>query len=285
MRKLDFDNIFKVELPRIFDKAKNKVGRTIDNTKIKIKDIKEQIDASTQKKVIYFSLIAIMFAILGCLSIFVGYDEYDDAFFRFPNLKNFVYILMTLTPGALWLIYLLNFFEKLKHSVLVAIVFSIFTIGGLYTISDFSFAFAPVFRLLFNVSAIVIAVFAIKSALKGLWNKTPIKVAMIFRILLEVLFLIIYCEDFSYFVRSRWLYLFSFLFGSLGNIGLSLALLLFSLKTKIPVVITERKKISAQNSSIDTAEYNLKDLQNKLDFGMISEQEYEEARKEIIRNL
>ena len=108
---------------------------------------------------------------------------------------------------------------------------------------------------------------------------------MIFRILLELVFLIIYCEDFSYFVSSRWLYLFSFLFGSLGNIGLSLALLLFSLKTKIPVVITEQKKISTQNSSIDTAEYNLKDLQNKLDFGMISEQEYEEARKEIIKNL
>ena len=79
-----------------------------------------------------------------------------------------------------------------------------------------------------------------------------------------------------------YLYLFTKPMGIIGTAALYIALLLFGLNNRIPALVYLSPKKKKEKM---TPEQSLRLLKDKLDFGMITEEEYQAQRAEIISKL
>ena len=88
-----------------------------------------------------------------------------------------------------------------------------------------------------------------------------------------------------YIENSMYLYAFTSHLSIIGSTLLYISLLLFGVKNKIPSIIVlspEKERARAEKMNPEQA---LKLLKDKLDFGMITEEEYQAQRAEIISKL
>ena len=88
-----------------------------------------------------------------------------------------------------------------------------------------------------------------------------------------------------YLEDELYLYLFTWPISILGTIALYVSLLLFGLKNRIPAIISVSPEKEKKNAEKMTPEQSLRLLKEKLDLGMITEEEYKAQRTEIINNL
>ena len=86
-----------------------------------------------------------------------------------------------------------------------------------------------------------------------------------------------------YISDQRYLYLFTVPMSILGYIGFYISLLLFGVKNKIPALIMSSSVKKADGKI--SPEQSLKLLKDKLELGMITEEEYQVQRAEIISKL
>ena len=142
-----------------------------------------------------------------------------------------------------------------------------------------------IYRIL-DLAILVCSVLAVISALKGFNKKVFIIISMSVCLLYETLSLLEMFAFMEYYVEnSRYLYVFTSPMGIIGAISLYTALLLFGLKNKIPSVLSlspEKEKARAEKMNPEQA---LKLLKDKLDLDMITEEEYQAQRAEIIGKL
>ena len=105
-------------------------------------------------------------------------------------------------------------------------------------------------------------------------------------LLIEALSIISYWGNSSWiFENEHYLYIFTWIIGIAGAVALYIALLLFGLKNRIPAIVStspEKEKKKAENL---TPEQDLRLLKDKLDLGMITEEEYKAQRADIISKL
>jgi hypothetical protein len=80
-------------------------------------------------------------------------------------------------------------------------------------------------------------------------------------------------------------YIFSSLLGIIGAITLYTALLLFGLKNRVPTIIKVSPEKEKKHAERLSPEQSLRLLQEKLDLDMITEEEYQAQRAEIISKL
>lgn len=244
------------------------------------------------------SIISLICTALSCISYFFYYDsDYINGewvnvglTFRFPYMISLISLLLTIVPTILLVLYIFKFHSKLKATVLVPIIFGIF---GLNTIFNFLFGngyygyFLPygIYRIL-DLAILVCSVLAVISALKGFNKKIFIIIAMSVCLLNEALSLIGVFSIMHYYIEdSSYLYLFTSPMSIIGSITLYVALLLFALKNKIPSVLAlspQKEKARAEKMNPEQA---LKLLKDKLDLDMITEEEYQAQRAEIISKL
>ena len=88
-----------------------------------------------------------------------------------------------------------------------------------------------------------------------------------------------------YLEEGLYLYLFTWPICVLGTIAFYIALLLFALKNRIPAIISASPEKEKKNAEKMNPEQALRVLKDKLDFGMITEEEYQAQRAEIISKL
>jgi hypothetical protein len=73
--------------------------------------------------------------------------------------------------------------------------------------------------------------------------------------------------------------------GIIGTAALYIALLLFGLNNRIPALVSLSPEKERQKTEKMTPEQSLRFLKDKLDLGMITEEEYQTQRAEIISKL
>ncbi len=237
------------------------------------------------------AIIALGCTVLSSITYFAHYDWVEvngdyvfELTFRFPSLIRLISLAFTLAPKVLLILYVFMFFKEFKATIIVPIIFGCIAVSPLFTFV-FGYAF-DVITLIKNLITMVTFTLATISALKGLSNKVFIIIPTAWSIAWSFLPLISLSSSSEFYAREGMtLYLFTDPASIIASITLNVALLLFGLKNRIPAIISVSPEKEKKNAEKMTPEQSLRLLNDKLELGMITEEEYKAQRTEIINNL
>jgi uncharacterized membrane protein len=245
--------------------------------------------------IIILALLALVFTVLSCITYFVYYHwEYNNChgFYEltvsFPGVFDLLSFFIRIAPYVLLVIYLLKFHNEFKATVLVPVIFGLIAFEPLYYfVENLIYGYGIYFRdLIFDIPLIVAFALATINALKGFSKKAFLIIAIVVGLLVEFWSIIDLFQSIErYFEDELYLFLFTWSIGILGTIALYVSLLLFGLKNRIPAIISVSPEKEKKNAEKMTPEQSLRLLKEKLDLGMITEEEYKAQRTEIINNL
>ena len=237
-----------------------------------------QYSIDTQKGIQYktpiivLSFISLCFTSLSYILCFVIVDYMNNFF-----VIEFVSFLLKMLPSVLLVVYVVFFSPKNKATILVPIIFGLIAVSYIFDLRG----------NIFNNTLIMIPfVFATINALKGLTNKIILRIAIAVGLIVELIYLVTFIIDISrigidiseYGSERYIVYIIGYFCGITGRIVLYLALLLFGLNNRINSIIpVSPKKMNPEKE--------LRILKNKLDSGMITEEEYQIQRAKIISKL
>ena len=243
------------------------------------------------------AIISLVCTVASCvLSCFYYREEYDvskNAFNYYLEVQplyiwDLVSSVLILAVPVLFVLYIFKFYNKLKATILVPVVFGLIAFTPIYyfienIISGYGYYGM---NLILDIPIVVTFVLATISALKGFYKKVFLIIAIALGLIMEIWSL------YSFFVILEWilsgapnLSLFTMPVAGIGTIAIYISLLLFGLKNRIPVIIStppEKEKAKIEKMSPEKA---LKLLKDKLDLDMIPEEEYQAQRAEIISKL
>lgn len=233
------------------------------------------------------ALIALLCTVLSSITYFAFYSN-DELTFEFPSFLSLISLALTLAPKVLLILYVVKFFKEFKATIVVPIIFGCVAASPLLSfINTFVFGYGlNVINLIMNLITMVTFTLATISALKGLSNKVFIIVPTALSLALSALSLISLFSAFELY--SRWgytLYLFTQPVSIIASVTFNIALLLFGLKNRIPAILAVSPEKEKKNAEKMTPEQSLRLLNDKLELGMITEEEYKAQRTEIINNL
>lgn len=219
-----------------------------------------------QNPVMILSWIALSFSVISCILYFTM-DAYYGVVF------NLIRTIFFMPPYVLLVVYMSKFHDKLKYPVIVPIIFGLIALYSLISfIFPFGFRSRGFFKLLFVISCIV----AVITTLKGMKKKIYVIVAMSLGLLGEAVAI-----EVGLYIGIRMM--FPYICEALGAICLYVALLFFAMRHKLPSIIVFKNKSNYDDKF--SPEQSLKILNDKLKLGMITEEEYQTQRSDIISQL
>ncbi len=233
------------------------------------------------------ALISLLCTVLSSITYFAFYSN-DELTFDFPSFLSLISLALTLAPKVLLILYVVKFFKEFKATIVVPIIFGCVAASPLLSfINTFVFGYElNVINLIMNLIPMVTFTLATISALKGLSNKVFIIVPTALGLALSALSLISLFSTFELYARWGYtLYLFTQPVSIIASVTFNIALLLFGLKNRIPAILAVSPEKEKKNAEKMTPEQSLRLLKDKLDLGMITEEEYKAQRTEIINNL
>ena len=242
--------------------------------------------------IVVLALIALVCAILAFIQSFTAYGYtftnghyVAKLFFYFPPFLRLISALLTLAPYILLILYVFNVIKGFKSAIIVPIIFACIAVGHLFSLTTTLGNKDNFLTHVLNLITAISFALATISALNGLSNKIFIIISSALQLIMRVISLIglivfPYAME-RYVERDMTLYLITHLASIIAPIFLNVALLLFGLKNNIPVILRKEKA----NAEQITPEQALKLLKEKLDLGMITEEEYQAQRADIISKL
>lgn len=245
--------------------------------------------------IILLSLISLLFAILSCITYFVdnkreynySYSSYELAF-SFPSIFELISLLIRIAPYVLLVIYLLKFHNKTKATILVPITFGLIAFTSIYHfIKSFIYGYDIYFRtLIFDIAIIIAFTLATINALKGFTKVVYLIIAIVVGLHVEFISIINILQSIDvYLEQGLYLYLFTWLIGNFGTIIFYIALLLFGLNNRIPSILSVPPEKEKKNAEKTNPEEALKLLKEKVELGLITDDEYQAQRADIISKL
>ena len=245
-----------------------------------------------------FSLIALVCTALSCITYFVTWSrvyvngEYIyEYIIYFPSLFQILYLLAEIVPSILLVLYIVKFHKEFKAKIFMPIIFGTFVFQGLliivergvYNYSSGIILYDMISYIIYLAQIITFSLATI-SALKGFPKKLFPIIATSVGLISEAYFLLYFFEDIPWYLEnSLFLYLFTRPMEFVGFVSLFIALLLFVRNNKIlPVIKTSPEKKNAEKTNPEQA---LRLLKDKLDLGIITQEEYQTQRADIIENL
>ena len=202
---------------------------------------------------------------------------------RVPGILEIIGLLIALAPYVLFNLYVLKFQNKPKATFLVPIIFGLVAVSPLYSlildsIRHYSYDAYEIIELIFDVAIMILFIFTAFEAAKGFARKVFLVIANIVGLAYELFYAILLILSIAYYIDDEIvLYLIT---GAMNIISYSLfhvALLLFGL--------TNSSMPYKKTSDGSTPEQALRILNDKLAQGIITEDEYQAQRTEIIDNL
>jgi len=187
------------------------------------------------------------------------------------TMLNIIYV-------VLFSLYVFEFYGKMKYTVIIPIILGAF---GFNILLRFFFGGLPE-NTIFDMLVLLFAIPAVISALKGFRKKIFIIIDMSICIFSNAIIFVI-CFSWLEYGYITWWDVFSLYMGALGCISMYTALLIFCLKNKTPAVLLFKEEKAKTKST--NYEEELKHLRDKLEFGMITEEEYQVQRADIISKL
>lgn len=242
-----------------------------------------------------FSLISLVCILLSRITYFVTYTgDYVDgewvyeSIVRFPTLFEILFLLADIVPCILLVLYILKFHKEFKAKIFMPIIFGAFVFSGLLIIAKsivYRFPYDIMSYIIYLAQIIVFSLATI-SALKGFSKKLFPVISLCVGLVIEAYFALNFFKNISWYIEdSMFLYLFTNPMGRIGFISLFIALLLFVLNNKILPILTVSPEKEKKNAKKMNPEQALRLLKDKLDLGMITEEEYQTQRAEIISKL
>lgn len=224
--------------------------------------------------IVVLSLFSLIFDLLNkALLCFVNYDyRLEEFIVQFPSALNLLYSVLSLAPKFLLLVFCFKFFNKPNATIIVAIILE--TIISLTTYND------SIFSLVIAVTFMITTI----GVLRGLSNKfiiIPVVLGLTYNLYcLANLFIYFGMHDEYLLYR-----LVKRLATIIASISFYIALLLLGLKNRIPAILFASSSKQKRNEECVNSEQALRSLKDRLDLGMISEEEYQSRRAEIISKL
>lgn len=236
------------------------------------------------------SIIALVCTALSRISYFFYYDIEEingkwiyELTFRFPHFTSLISLLISIAPFILFVIYIFRFHNELKATVLIPIIFGLFPLEILIS---FLFGGGYGIWLIIGLLIFLACILAVISALKGFNNKPFVIIPMSLCLLYNALSIISVFSIMDYYIEdSMYLYVFTSPLNIIGSTLLYISLLLFGVKNKIPSIIAlspEKERARAEKMDPEQA---LKLLKDKLELDIITEEEYQAQRADIISRL
>lgn len=249
-----------------------------------------QIQLRYKSQIVILSIVALVFKALSSISYFATYEgNWNDGYelsFQFPNIIQLFSLVLGVLPYILLVIYVQKFHKEFKATVVVPVIFASIAIVPLLSlisniINGYGFS-----GIIINIIIPITFALATISALKGLSNKIFIVIPTVVGLVLNLLSLIRTFNIFSYYIREgMFLYIFTVLASIIASSALYVALLIFGLKNRIPTILSVSPEEEKKNAEKMTPEQALKILKDKFELGMITEEEYQTQRAEIISKL
>ena len=240
--------------------------------------------------------ISLICTVFSCITYFLYYhynyvkggNSYYELAFDFPSIIGILFLLLDLAPCVLLLLYIMKFHGQYKGTVLYPIVCGL--IAGyplLSTIWNVVCGYSLNYLdILISLAIIVPFTLLTINATKGLNKKVYTIVATSIGLVLQLLSVISIINAMVWYIEEEmYLYLFTNPMGIIGTAALYIALLLFGLNNRIPALVSLSPEKERQKTEKMTPEQSLRFLKDKLDLGMITEEEYQAQRADIIRKL
>lgn len=242
------------------------------------------------------SWVALGLAILTSCGYFMRSYDGEISFF-FPPIIYLISLILNISPYVLLVLYLKKFQNELKATIIVPVIFGLL---GLLEILGFIGIVRPVYiyyyyyysygvavlTFIIDIAFIISCILSTISALKGLTKKVFVLISMSIGVIGEIISLI---SAFSFVRYCGMLGGYIMLIGTFAEIISAILLYItlgfFSIKYKIPAILAispEKEKKTSENMSPEQA---LKLLNDKLELGMITEEEYQTQRADIISKL
>lgn len=188
-------------------------------------------------------------------------------------------ILLKFSPIVLLILYVLLFYKNRKSAIIVPIVFALYAfnyIPDIISMLHYSYYYS-ISSYISPCTFIIAYTLAIISTFKRLDNKILVIIPTVYSIAVNLLNLIRQF-GFSYF---WWFDLFPYL----PNLTFNIALLLFCLKNRLPAIFSASTEKEKRRTAVMNPEKALKLLKDDMELGVISENEYQARRAEIIDML
>lgn len=242
--------------------------------------------------IIILSIVALVFRIINSISYFVDYDynKYDEYEMNivFPPFVSIISLIIGLAPIALFLVYIIMLYKDSQAGICVPIVFGLIALNPLFDfirnlIMGYGFHFEYLIADLLYIAPFVLAII---SALKGFSKKSLTIIAFSAIFILDAISIISIFSNIEYYLRKElYIILITFLCGNIGTISFYISLFLFAMNNRIPAFLTLSSEHKNKNPEKMSPEQSLRLIKDKLDCGIISEEEYQAQRADIIRKL
>ena len=243
-----------------------------------------------KEQILALSIVALIFKALSCISFFVTYTgswkEGYELSFQFPAILQLFSLVLGVLPYILLVLYIQKFHNEFRATIIVPIIFASIAALPLLSIINniiYGYAFSGIIMNLITPIAFALATI---SALKGLSNKTFIIIPTVAGLALNLLSLIGTFSNFSYYISfGMFLYVFTVPASIICASALYVALLIFGLKNRIPTILSVSPEEEKKNAEKLSPEQALRILKDKLELGMITEEDYQAQRADIISKL
>lgn len=261
----------------------------------------KQTNFKFKMPVIILSVVSLILVTFSCITYFVNYDynyndgeSYYELMVSFPSFFDLLDFVIYLAPFVLFAIYILKFHKNYKATICVPITFGLIAFYPIYN------AIYPIYYtivydlrdlytfrdLIFDIPIIITFTLLTISALKGMSKKVFVIIASICGLLVEAHSIInLFNLIERYINKELYLYLFTRPIGIVGSILFYVSILLFGLKNRIPSIIATSPEKEKKNAETMSPEQSLRLLKDKLELGMITQEEYQAQRAEIISKL
>ena len=257
--------------------------------------------------IIIFSLHALYFSLIQFAYLFLrDYNNNNSNYgkwkvvFDFPtSLLDLLWMLIYIIPCIpciLLAAYVLFLYKNPKSSVILSTVFFLiafepvyeYIVNAIYSLL-FGYRMPGIFSrdfILFYFPLMLSFTFTGISTLKGLRRKFIPMTAITIGFIYVINWFVYQTSFIEYCIKKeQYLYITSELSIPLGTFLLLVALLLFVLRNRVVPIFTHQHKKQLKKISKMTPEHALKALKENFELGIISEEEYQNRRTEILEKL
>lgn len=258
--------------------------------------VSEKRTLNNEKQIKILALVALICTSINCLDYFINYrfTPYTYSYeliFGFPNFYSFISLIFEVAPCMLLTLYVFKYRSKVKAPVLVPVLFAVIAVSNIFDSINLIYIYSgSIVKSILAICCLLAAIFFILStlyALQILHNRKFIFVASAAGFLSQFLWL---CHS---IIRWRYLYFMpvtgiKILFWTMDVVGgcaLYCAILIFGLKNDMPKVRFSSAKFGGAKAKEMTPEMALTVLKDKLELGIITEEEYKAQRAQIIEKL
>jgi len=246
-----------------------------------------------QTPIVVLTIISLVLTVICSLDGFTYYTSINDGAWEFhfalfkDGIVDTIFSLLSysllVAPVILFAMYIFKYYKQFQATSLIPVTLGLIAFTPLfYFIRDLALGYgsAPI-DLLPDLLVIVSFTLATINAIKGFSKKVYLIIAVACGLLSEVLSFVSFIRYAGEYISDGlYLYLFTWPLSIVGISALYVALLLFALKNNIPVAIKKEKSTDKMSP-----EQSLRYLKEQLDLGIITEEEYQTQRADIISKL